>query len=281
MRISNILKTKQTVSFEFFPPKEAKQEPVLFETIEKLKNFIPDFASITYGAGGSTRDRTFSWSKTLSESFTTMMHLTCYGNTPELITETCRKITEAGIKNVLALRGDPPKDSAYSSVKAFDNAGELAKHIKNHFPDLCIGVAGYPEKHPDAPSLEIDVDMLKRKLDNGGEFIITQLFFDNSSFFRFMDVVKAKGITAPVVAGIMPLVNYAQIENFTKMFATTIPKTLIDKIEKADEADISRIGEEFAAKQVMELRDNGVDGIHFYTLNRSPAVSNILNLLPL
>jgi methylenetetrahydrofolate reductase (NADPH) len=278
MKIKDVLQNKQTLSFEFFPPKEVAHESVLFDTIGELKAYSPDYVSITYGAGGSTRSKTMEWSKRLQQDFVTMMHLTCYGNSSDSIDETCQQMLQAGISNVLALRGDPPKDMA-DMGKAFDYAAGLVRHIKANFSKLCIGVAGYPETHPQATSAEQDIDNLKAKIDAGAEFIITQLFFDNVHFFRYLDILHKQHINVPVVAGIMPIVSYSQALRFTQMCGATIPTTLLQKIEGASAEDVVKIGEEYSAKQVAELKRQETNGIHYYTLNKSPSIKNILSLL--
>ncbi len=281
MRIDKLLNTKQTLSFEFFPPKEAAQESVLFDTIEKLAPFNPDFVSITYGAGGSTGHKTFDWTLKLKNDYklNAMMHLTCYGNDLPSLHEICDKLSGSGIVNLLALRGDPPKEGTQSVNHNYSYADELVTFVSENYPDLCVGVAGYPEKHTQAVSIHRDIDNMKRKLDAGGKFIITQLFFDNDFLYRYRDLLHKAGIAVPVVAGIMPIVNYGQIVRFTQMCGATLPAKLIEKLEKASEADAMKIGEEHAVIQSRDLLSQGVGGIHYYTLNRYPSTLNVLKQL--
>ena len=278
MRIDQLLKKKQTTSFEFFPPKEVAQETVLFDTIDKLASFNPDFVSITYGAGGSTAHKTFDWTVKLKNEYklNTMMHLTCYGNDKSSLHDICGKIISGGIDNLLALRGDQQKDIEQSLKNNYNYAYELVKFISDNYPALCVGVAGYPEKHIQAVSMDSDIDNMKCKIDAGSTFIITQLFFENLFFYRYRELLAKSGINVPVVAGIMPIINYKQIVRFTQICGSTLPAALIDKLEKATDADAAKIGEEYAAMQSRELLDNGANGIHYYTLNRYPSAYNVL-----
>ncbi|MDR0454365.1 MAG: methylenetetrahydrofolate reductase [NAD(P)H] [Deferribacteraceae bacterium] len=278
MRIDKLLKNKKTVSFEFFPPKEAAQESVLFDTINKLAPLNPDFVSITYGAGGSVAHKTFDWTLKLKDEykFNSMMHITCYGNNADSLRDICGRIYESGIDNLLALRGDPPKEEGQLLKNNYSYAEELVKFISDNYPGLCIGVAGYPEKHIHAASMKADIENAKRKIDAGGSFIITQLFFDNAFFYRYRDMLAQTGINVPVLAGIMPIVNYKQIIRFTQMCGSTLPPSLVEKFEKATDSDAVKIGEEYAFIQSQDLFAQGADGIHYYTLNRYSSVLNIL-----
>ena len=281
MRIDKLLKDKQTVSFEFFPPKESAQEAVLFDTITKLAPFNPDFVSITYGAGGSTAHKTFNWTLKLKNEYklNPVMHLTCYGNDLHSLHDICGKVTDNGIDNLMALRGDPPQDAAQSLKSNFRYANELVEFISDNSPGLCVGVAGYPEKHTQAVSMSADIENMKRKLDAGGTFIITQLFFDNVFFYRYLDKLAQSGINVPVIAGIMPIVSYGQIVRFTQMCGATLPPALVKKLEKAGNADTAKIGEEHAVMQSRELLAHGAGGLHYYTLNRYPSTFNVLKQL--
>ncbi|MDR2884833.1 MAG: methylenetetrahydrofolate reductase [NAD(P)H] [Deferribacteraceae bacterium] len=279
MNINNILKEKQTTSFEFFPPKESAQEAVLFDTIESLAKLNPDFVSITYGAGGSSGEKTFNWTKLIQDQykFTTMMHLTCYGNDPDDIDRICTQMQAAGIDNVLALRGDPPKEGSVKSH--FKYANEMVQYIHDTHGDMSIGVAGYPEKHTQAVDLKTDMDNLKRKVDAGADFIITQLFFDNELLYRFRDSAAKLQIDIPIVAGIMPIVGYSQVVRFTQMCGATIPDKLLSRLEKASPEDAIKIGVEHAIYQCQDLIAQKTAGIHYYTLNRSSSVIDVLRQL--
>jgi methylenetetrahydrofolate reductase (NADPH) len=276
MRINEVLKNKRTRSFEFFPPKDSEQEDVLFNTVERLAPLKPDFVSVTYGAGGSTRARTFDWTKTIKDAhrLNTMMHLTCVGNTVQQIGDTCEKMLAAGIFDVFALRGDTPQSNP-SAPKAFEYASGLVSYVKKHYPEFAVGVAGYPEKHPEAPDMKSDILSLKKKVDAGADFIITQLFFDNSFFYRFVETAVKNGITVPIIAGIMPVVSYSQIVRFTEVCGATLPPELLEKLEAAPE-NAREIGLKHALRQAEDLTENGVAGIHYYTLNRYKSTYEII-----
>lgn len=281
MIISDILKTKKpSISFEFFPPKSEDLEAVLFETIDSLKEENGDFASVTFGAGGSFAEKTLEWTKRIKEScrLATMMHITCVGFHKNNIDDILNSLKAAGIENILALRGDMPKETQAASNPQFKYAADLVKYISAR-GDFCIGVAGYPEGHPETPDINKDIQNLKLKVESGADFIISQLFFDNDAFFRFRDNLGKLGVHKPIVAGIMPIVNASQVVRFTKMCGTSIPKNLLGKIENKTDADVMKIGVEYAARQCDELVKNEIDGLHFYTLNRSAATKDVLRLL--
>ena len=279
MKISEILKHKKpTISFEFFPPKKIENESVLFKTVEILKDYSPDFVSITYGAGGSTREKTVEWTLKLKKSYNlnVMMHLTCISSTKDEIDKIVETLQKAGIDNILALRGDIPEDGNINGE--FKYAYQLVEYLKTK-GDFSIGVAGYPEGHPEAESLEKDTEYLKSKIEAGGEFIITQLFFENKYFFDFIDRIRKAGISVPVIAGIMPILNLSQVERFTNMCAAGVPEGLIESMQNKSKEDMFKIGVEYATNQCEELLQNGVDGLHFYTLNKYNATKEILNNL--
>ncbi len=280
MYISDILKTrKPSISFEFFPPKTLAVEKILFDTIDSLHEEHADFSSVTFGAGGLTVDKTFDWINYIKDtcSYETMMHITCVGFNKSTLDEILLKLEDSGIQNVLALRGDLPKEINLPKGE-FKYASDLVKYIaeRNKF---CIGVAGYPEKHPESASLEKDIEMLKHKVDMGASFIITQLFFNNEYFYRFRDMAEKSGIKVPIIAGIMPIISYSQIERFKVMCSSNIPQSLIDNMSGKSEEDVAKLGIEYAVNQCENLVSNGVAGLHFYTLNRSKATKNILDKL--
>lgn len=281
MKISEILKHKRPVSFEFFPPKQQETEQVLFNTIKELRKYNPDFVSVTYGAGGSTTDKTLEWTRCMKQDYdySVMMHLTCIGAGLTNIDEITDRLAELKVDNILALRGDMPSDMAEAEVcKDFKYAGDLVKYLRKKTGDkFSIGVAGYPEKHPEAKSMAADIDHLKAKMDAGADFIITQLFFDNFHFYHFLEKVRAAGINAPVIAGIMPIINISQAVKFTQMCGASIPKPLLAKMEDMSAEDQFKTGIEFASKQCGGLWASGVDGLHFYTLNKYGATEQILN----
>lgn len=280
MKIIDALNIKRTVSFEFFPPKKTEAENILFSTIKELAGYKPDFVSVTYGAGGSTQEKTVEWTKYIktSHNLTTMMHLTSVGADQATIDNITDEIDAFGVQNILALRGDFPDGTEEQSDRTFSHACDLVEYLRRkHGSKYCIGVAGYPEGHPQAKSLEDDVDNLKKKLDAGGDFVITQLFFANAHYFRFMDLLAKQGIKAPVVAGIMPIINIAQVVRFTQMCGATVPQHIIDKMDGKSEKYQFMIGVEYAVEQCRELMDNGVSGLHFYTLNKHGATQAVLD----
>ena len=280
MSISNILNTrKPSISFEFFPPKTLAIEKVLFDTIDSLQVENADFSSVTFGAGGSTADKTFDWINYIKDTckYETMMHITCVGFNKVTLDNILEKLENAGIENVLALRGDIPKGSDLKQGD-FKYASDLVSYIARR-GKFCIGVAGYPEKHPESLTFEKDIEMLKYKVDMGASFIITQLFFNNEYFYRFRDRAEKAGIKVPIVAGIMPIVNFSQIERFKVMCSSHIPESLIKSMEGKSEEDIASIGIDYAVNQCEDLVKNQVAGLHFYTLNRSHATKRILDKL--
>lgn len=281
MKISHILKNKKpSLSFEFFPPKSEDLETLLFETIDGLKEEKGDFASVTFGAGGSFADKTIEWIKRIKDScgITTMMHITCVGFHKNNVDDILEKLKTEGIENVLALRGDLPEDRSADSRSGFLYAADLVEYVASR-GDFCIGVAGYPEGHPETADIEKDCLNLKNKVDKGADFIITQLFFDNEAFYRFRDRLEKLGVRKPVIAGIMPIVNASQVIRFTNLCGSSIPKRLLEKIEGRPDEEVMKIGVEHAAAQCEGLIKNGADGLHFYTLNRSTATKAVLDKL--
>lgn len=265
------------LSLEFFTPKNEAGRKALFRAIERLKAIQPGFVSITCGAAGTTRERTADLAIEIQDKFevTAMAHLVCTGTTQEELHETLRHMKEEGIENILALRGDPPKGATdWKPVEGgFRYANELASFVRERF-SMGIGGACYPEKHHEAPSLEADIHNLKRKVDAGAEFLITQLFFDNDVFWRFVDLVRAEGIRVPIVPGIMPVLNLANLERIASLSpGTTVPAALEEALRAAegDDAASLRAGVDFAGAQCRDLIARGAPGIHFYTLNRSKA----------
>lgn len=282
MKISGLLKkVNPAFSFEFFPPKDEAGFDQLFNTINELKAHNPAYVSVTYGAGGSTRAKTLELVARIKSEIglESMAHLTCVGSTRDEIREILGSLKKSGVENVLALRGDPPKGETefVKPQDGFGFANELVEFTNQNF-DFSIGVAGYPEKHIECSDMSTDLDNLKRKIDAGGEFIVTQLFFDNRFFFEFVDKLQSRGIQVPVIAGIMPIQSYKQILRFTKMCGATIPGHLLDRLEKDKDNPeaVKAIGVGHALEQCEELLSNGTPGIHFYTLNRSNATRQIL-----
>jgi methylenetetrahydrofolate reductase (NADPH) len=262
-------------SLEFFPPKDDAGVAVLRGTAEALRRMGPDFVSVTYGAGGTTRERTAQVSAMLKGEFgfTVMPHLTCVGHTRGDLEALADQIHAQGFRNIMTLRGDPPKGATSFPVlpDGFRHAAELVTLLKRRHPDFCLGVAGYPEKHPEAPSLEADLTHLKRKVEAGADFITTQLFFDNAVYYRFVERCRAEGITVPIVPGIMPVLSLKQIQRFTQLCGSTLPAQLTARLEvAADNADVvEMVGIDWALHQIRGLLANGAPGYHLYILNRA------------
>lgn len=262
-------------SLEFFPPKDESGVEALRQTASALRRVAPDFVSVTYGAGGSTRERTAQVSALLREElgFTVMPHLTCVGHSRPELEQVADRIHAGGFRNIMTLRGDPPKGAAEFKPVAdgLSHASELVALLKSRHPDFCLGVAGYPEKHPEAPSLEADLTHLKRKVDAGAAFVTTQLFFDNDVFYRFVDRCRARGLTVPIVPGIMPVLSLKQIQRFTAMCGASLPEKLVKRLEAAgDQAEVvEAIGIDWALTQIRALLDRGAPGYHLYILNRA------------
>ena len=285
MRIDQILGLgKPGVSFEFFPPKTEAGFAQLFKTIDELHPLHPTYVSVTYGAGGSTREKTVELVERIQRELKirSMAHLTCVGHTADEIAKILDDLWAAGIRNVLALRGDPPAGQSQFVVTegGFANADTLVAFIKSR-QDFCVGVAGYPEGHPQCLNRTRDLEHLKRKVDNGGGVVITQLFFDNDEFYRFRDHARAMGIKVPIVAGIMPILNVAQIKRFVSMCGAKIPQPLLLRLEalEQDPEAVHTAGVDYATRQCEDLLKNNVDGLHFYTLNKSKATVQICKAL--
>ncbi len=265
------------LSLEFFTPKDDAGKRALFRAIERLQSIDPAFVSITCGAAGTTRERTADLAIEVQQRFgvTTMAHLVCTGTTRAELDETLHHMEAHGIENVLALRGDPPRGVAsWKAVEGgFAHANELAAFIRGRFP-MSIGGACYPEKHHEAPTLQEDIRNLKRKVESGAEFLITQLFFDDDAYWRFVGLVRKEGIEVPIVPGIMPVLSLTNLRRIAALSpGTSIPARLVDALQAADGDDEASLqaGVEFAAAQIRGLLEKGAPGIHFYTLNRSKA----------
>lgn len=285
MRISDILaRNGRVFSFEFFPPKTDKGEENLFQTLDELKKFKPSFVSVTYGAGGSTRDKTIGIVERIKREFgiEAMAHLTCVGASRDQISDVLNELKDNGVENVLALRGDPPQgqDHFEPPPDGFRYANQLVTHIRSGWP-FCIGVAGYPEGHVECPDKRKDLMHLKRKVDAGASFIITQLFFDNRVYFSFVKEVRGLGIQLPIIPGIMPVTDFHQIQKFTKMCGAHLPDEMVRALEpiKDDKDAVTAYGVDYATRQCRELLDGGAPGVHFYTLNKSPATRAIFTNL--
>jgi methylenetetrahydrofolate reductase (NADPH) len=285
VRIAEKLGTRRPFfSFEFFPPRDDAAERTLFATIEALAPLDPGFVSITYGAGGSTRTRTVELAKRLRTDvgLDVMAHVTCGGATRDELRALLTDLKAGGIENIMALRGDPPKgtESFVAADGGLPHANDLIALIRAEFP-FCVGAAAYPEKHPEAASFDSDLAALSTKVRAGAEFLVTQLFFDNARYFEFVERARTWGIRCPILPGIMPITNYDQIDRFTKMCGATIPPSLRAELElRRDDAQaIVDLGVAYMTLQVADLIARGAPGIHFYTLNRSPATRAVVSAL--
>ncbi len=262
-------------SLEFFPPKDDVGVGSLRSAATALRKIPWDFVSVTYGAGGSTRERTAQVSTLLKNEFgfTVMPHLTCVGHSRAELHELSDRIHGGGFRNIMTLRGDPPKGSTSFQVApdGLRYASELVTLLKARHADFCLGVAGYPEKHPEAASMDADLDNVRRKVDAGGAFITTQLFFDNEVYYRYVDQVRARGITVPVVPGIMPVLSVKQIQRITAMCGASLPARLATRLDVAAENPdvVETIGIDWALTQIRDLLARGAPGYHLYILNRA------------
>jgi methylenetetrahydrofolate reductase (NADPH) len=286
VRISEIYQSgKPVYSFEFFPPKTDEGAQALMAAVSDLKGKqSPDFVSVTCGAGGSTRERTLEVVSRIQNelNLTAMAHLTCVASSKGDLRESMRRMITENVENILALRGDVPEgqDEFVPVENGFSHATDLIDYLaNNYFVD--IGAACYPERHPESPDADEDMKWTKEKYDRGANFLISQMFFDNSYYFDFAERSKAAGVEAPIIPGIMPITNVAQIERFTQMCGATIPQELQDRLRLAegDPAKVMATGIEHAIEQCRELLEKGAPGIHFYTLNKSHATRSILAAL--
>lgn len=292
MRISDLLRFARergepVFSFEFFPPRSEEGERVLFETVEALRPLAPAYVSVTYGAGGSTRLKTVDLVRRLKREseVEAMAHVTCVGASREEIAAVLDEVAAAGIQNVLALRGDPPRGQAAFTPhpEGFRYASELVAFVRSR-PDrwrFCIGAAAYPEGHVETRDLSRDLAHLKTKVDAGVDFLVTQLFFENERYFAFVERARAAGIGVPIIPGIMPFTNVEQVERFTAMCGASIPPPLRAAMEvrRADADGARELGVAYASLQCADLLRRGAPGIHFYTLNRSPSTRAIVAAL--
>jgi len=286
MRIDSIYgRGRPVFSFEFFPPKTDEGAEALMRTAADLKASVePDFISVTYGAGGSTRDRTHSVVTRIQSELgvTAMAHLTCVGANREQTRAVVEQLVASGVENVLALRGDPPQGATTiePTDDGFQYASDLIQFLAQHY-ELSLGGACYPETHPEARSSDADLEVAKRKQDAGVGFLTTQLFFDDAHYFRFVDAARRLGVTIPIVPGIMPITNVAQIQRFTRMCGASIPAQLLRRLEdmQDDPGAVMATGIEHAITQCRALLAGGAPGVHFYTLNKSHATRSVLAAL--
>lgn len=284
MRLNQLFQQKRpVVSHEVFPPKLDTPLETILEKLDRFASMSPDFISVTYGAGGSGKGRTIELARTIKRDHgvESMAHFTCVGHTVEQIDEMIAELQASGIENILALRGDPPRDQPDFdfSKNVFRYADELIAHIRSR-ADFCIAAAAYVEGHVDATRLSADLINLKRKVDAGVDFLITQLFFDNRRFHDFIERTRAMGITVPVTAGIMPVLRAEQIKRMASTCGASLPAALVLLMDRYGENpdDMRKAGIEYAAAQIRDLIGNGVDGIHLLTMNRPDETAEILRL---
>ena len=285
MKIKNILDNKRTLSFEFFPPKDEQSVERLFSTIDSLKRYEPDFIDITYGAGGSTQCLTVELCvRAYRESGMTVMgHVACAAQTKEFVHGVLERFESEGIENVILLRGDPPRgsDSFVPAEGGFAHATDIIQHARENF-DFGIAAACYPEGHPESPDLDSDLRYTKMKVDQGADFLITQLFYDNDYYYDFVDRAHKAGIDVPIIPGLMPILNASQIRRITDLSGATIPAELDRQLEQHadDNRAVRQIGIDHTLRQAQELMANDVPGVHFYVLNRRYSITKILDNLP-
>ena len=285
MQVTELLGSRRPVfSFEFFPPKSDEGRRTLESTLEVLKEDSPDYVSMTYGAGGSTRNATVELTRWIKHDLgiEAMAHLSCVGEPRERLAEILDQIQRAGLENVLALRGDPPRGKSewQPHPGGLSYSVELIRLIRER-SDLCVGAACFPEIHPDAPDRRSDLSYAREKQEAGAAFLITQLFFDNELYFDFVEEARAAGIRVPIIPGIMPITNLSQIKRFTEMCGASIPDELERQLNgRAEDPEaVAELGVAYATLQCSDLLARGAPGIHFYTLNRSPATRAILAAL--
>jgi len=283
VKIIDILnRGEQSFSFEFFPPKNYSSILELGINVGQLMKLSPSFISVTYGAGGSTQDASFKLIDYINNKIglVTMAHYTCVNATKEKVLSDLNHFEEIDIENLILLRGDPPKGETkfVNDNGDFHYASDLIEFVNNQ-KDFCIAAAGYPEAHPESASIDEDIKNLKYKVDQGADFIVTQLFFDNSYYFDFVARARKAGISIPIVPGIMPITNFKQIKKFTQMCGAKIPQKLVSQLEPHQEnlSKTYEIGVEFSINQCKELLANGAPGLHFYTLNKSRATVDIFS----
>ena len=283
MKISEILARKKTLSFEIFPPKREEDTFTLIDkTIRQLGKYSPDYISVTYGALGNTLSNTAMIAKTIKDNTSAqpLAHLTCVASTRDKVDSVCNELMNYGVENILTLRGDIPKDTTTPIFSDFKHASDLASYIKGKYYSS-FGIAGacYPEKHPEAANLSTDIEFMKIKQDAGMEFFDSQLFFDNEVFYHFLLKARKAGITVPIIPGIMPVTNYAQLDRMIQVTGCNVPLKLRNYFDryKDDKAAIEEIGLIFTSYQILDLIANDVDGIHIYSMNKSEFIGKLMD----
>ncbi|MFO7982389.1 MAG: methylenetetrahydrofolate reductase [NAD(P)H] [Desulfuromonadales bacterium] len=277
MNIRDLISQKSpSLSLEFFPPKEKADQEDFFAKVEKMKKTDPSFVSITCGAGGSSPDTTLETASRLQNGLglETMAHLTCLGSQRKDVESSLSQLQESNVNNVLALRGDPPKDAPEFSADNGDflYAADLVRFVRERFPEMGIGVAGYPEAHPDSPSVVTDLSYVKEKLDCGADFLVTQFLFDNRIYFDFVERLKAMGVDKPIIPGVLPVLSLRSVRHILNISGASIPGRFYLELEEAHErggaAEVRKLGVEFAQNQIRDLLKGGAPGIHLYTMNQ-------------
>ena len=278
MHLIDLIRQQQPfLSLEFFPPKERSQWPAFFDVVRQLKALDPLFCSVTYGAGGGTQHNTLEIVTRLKQEYglEPLTHLTCVGADAARIRAFLEQMRQGGVNNVLALRGDPPQGNTtfVPDNEDFQHGNDLVTFIRQTYPDLCIGVAGYPETHPQAPSAEVDLTNLKRKVDAGADFIITQLFFDNDIYFDFVARAQDIGIAVPIVPGVLPVANLGALKRMLSFCGATVPTRYLQDLEHVHaqygDSGVRGLGLGYAKNQIRDLLDRGAPGVHLYTLNKA------------
>ena len=285
MRVADLLEAhRPNFSFEFFPPKDDEGVAALFATIAALRELEPSFVSVTYGAGGSTRARTLELVERIHRelAITPVAHVTCVGSSRAELRDVLQRLVDSGIENVLALRGDPPRgqDSFVPDPDGLAHGSDLTAFIAESY-DLCIGAACYPETHPESASLANELRWTREKVDRGAAYLLTQLFFDNRAYFEFVAAARAAGITVPIIPGIIPITSVGQLHGFIAKLGVKIPEKLLAAFEsrRDDPQAVLELGVAWSTLQCSELLSADAPGIHFYTMNRSPATRAILSAL--
>jgi len=288
VRIKDLIPQKKPfISLEFFPPKKEESLPGFFETVEKLRAVNPLFVSVTYGAGGSTQDKTLEIVRRLKQDheLEPMAHLTCVGASPERIQRFLNQLEEAEVSNVLALRGDPPQgqERFVPDSEHFCHASDLVRFIRERHPEMGVAVAGYPDGHPECTTFREDYGYLKNKLAMGGDFVMTQMFFDNRLYWNFVDIMRSMGVTKPIIPGVLPIMSLQSVKRILQFCGASIPGKFLLDLEAADarggQKAAYEVGMAWARKQVRELLEKGAPGVHLYTLNRAEAVLDIVGSL--
>lgn len=284
MRVCDLIERKSPfISLEFFPPKEKEAWPNFFEVVERLKELSPLFASVTYGAGGGTQDNTLEIATRMKRDhgIEPITHLTSVGASAEKLDAFLKSLQEADIHNVLALRGDAPRgqDDFDFETQEFKHATDVIEFINKRYPEMCVGGAAYPEPHPESPSIQSDLDMVKMKVEKGAKFLVTQLFFDNRVYFDYVDRLKMMGADVPVIPGVLPIMSLQSAKFILGLCGAAIPGKFLSALEKAHEEGgneaVYELGMEWAIRQAQELIDGGAPGVHLYTLNRAQACLDI------